>query len=309
MYSEDFLNTFNESELFGSCKNAVVGKLLWYDWEECSKTCDGGVRMKMAEACIPEYAVCTDLNIVRESCNTNKCPEGRLLWHDWEECSKTCGGGVRVKIAKACIPKNATCTDMNIVRESCNTNECPEDLPIGVPPGDYRVYFSYIRVISHVLSGTIMTWVPKPNANSSDQLIIDDDSWIRCDGKERCSKGLFVGQECSDLSDRVLVGAGKGGSILEFKDASLPDHAHAHTHKGTQSISYTSATSDSGTFSGMGIIPGAGTKSRTMTVDFSKMEPSEAFISSITSSDISKTVLGNDLYPQHMRVQFIFKCY
>ena len=154
-----------------------------------------------------------------------------------------------------------------------------------------------------------MTWVPKPNADSVDQLIIDDDSWIKCDGKERCSKGLFIGQECSDLSDRVLVGAGKGGSILEFKDASLPDHAHAHTHKGTQSISYTSATSDSGTYAGMGIHKSSGTTSKTMTIDFSEMEPSEAFISSITSSDISKTVLGNDLYSQHMRVQFIFKCY
>ena len=75
MYSDDFLNTFNESELFGTCKNAVVGKLLWYDWEECSKPCGGGVRIKIAEACIPEYAVCTDLNIVRESCNTNECPK------------------------------------------------------------------------------------------------------------------------------------------------------------------------------------------------------------------------------------------
>ena len=153
-----------------------------------------------------------------------------------------------------------------------------------------------------------MTWIPKPNADSIDQLFIDDDSWIKCDGKERCRKGLFIGQECSDLSDRVLVGVGKGGSILEFKDASLPDHAHAHTHKGTQSISYT--TPDGGLYAGMGVIKGPGpAKSRTMTVDFSKMEPSEAFISSITSSDISKTVLGNDLYPQHMRVQFIFKCY
>ena len=154
-----------------------------------------------------------------------------------------------------------------------------------------------------------MTWVPQPNADSVDQLIIDDDSWIKCDGTQRCLKGLFIGQECTDLSDRVLVGVGKGGSILELKDASLPDHAHAHTHQGTQSISYTSASTSSGTPTGMGALKGAGTTSKTMTVDFSKMNPSEAFISSIIPSDISKTVLGSDLYPQHMRVQFIFKCY
>ena len=156
-----------------------------------------------------------------------------------------------------------------------------------------------------------MTWVPRPNSKSQNvyQLTIDDDSWIKCDGIERCSKGFFTGQECTDLSDRVLVGVGKGGSILELKDASLPDHAHAHTHQGTQSISYKSASTSSGTPTGMGALKGASTTSRTMTVDFSKMNPSEAFISSIIPSDISKTVLGSDLYPQHMRVQFIFKCY
>ena len=75
MYSEDFLNTFKDSVFFESCKYAVDGKLLWYEWENCSKSCGGGVRMKIAEACIPEYASCAELNILREPCNTDECPE------------------------------------------------------------------------------------------------------------------------------------------------------------------------------------------------------------------------------------------
>ena len=71
-----------------------------------------------------------------------------------------------------------------------------------------------------------MTWVPRPNGSpQNNELTIEDDSWIKCDGREKCPKGLFQGQTCADLSDRVLVGAGKGGSVLDIKDASLPDHA------------------------------------------------------------------------------------
>ena len=64
---------------------------------------------------------------------------GKLLWYDWENCSKSCGSGVRVKIAQACIPTYAICHHLNILRESCNTHDCPEDIPIGVPPGENRV--------------------------------------------------------------------------------------------------------------------------------------------------------------------------
>ena len=50
-----------------------------------------------------------------------------------------CGGGVRIKIAQACIPTYATCDNLNVLRESCNTHDCPEDIPIAVPPGDEKI--------------------------------------------------------------------------------------------------------------------------------------------------------------------------
>ena len=146
--------------------------------------------------------------------------------------------------------------------------------------------------------------------------MIEDDSWIKCDGREKCPRGLFQGQTCSDLSDRVLVGAGKGGSVLDIKDASLPDHAHAHNHDGsaTYSFSTSSASGNGFTTAGMGgmnALSGITSNSETqsITVDFGSMESSEAFISKIVSSDTSKNIIGSDLYPQHMRVYFIFKCY
>ena len=162
-----------------------------------------------------------------------------------------------------------------------------------------------------------MTWIPRPNGSPQDnELIIEDDSWIKCDGLERCQKGLFHGQTCSDLSDRVLVGAGKGGSVLDIKDASLPDHAHAHNHDGSATYSFpTSSASNNGfVTAGMGGMNAlsditSNSETQSITVDFGSMESSEAFISKILSSDTSKNIIGSDLYPQHMRVYFIFKCY
>ena len=162
-----------------------------------------------------------------------------------------------------------------------------------------------------------MTWVPRPNGSpQNNELTIEDVSWIKCDGREKCPKGLFQGQTCADLSDRVLVGAGKGGSVLDIKDASLPDHAHAHNHDGsvTYSFSTSSASGNGFTTAGMGgmnALSGITSNSETqsITVDFGSMESSEAFISKIVSSDTSKNIIGSDLYPQHMRVYFIFKCY
>ena len=103
---------------------------------------------------------------------------------------------------------------------------------------------------------------------------------------------------------------------MDIKDASLPDHAHAHNHDGkaTCSFSYSLASGNGFTTAGMGgrqAISGIKTSSKTgsVTLDFGEMESSEAFISKIVTSDTSENIIGSDLYSQHMRVQFIFKCF
>lgn len=45
-----------------------------------------------------------------------------------------------------------------------------------------------------------------------------------------------------------------------------------------------------------------------VTVDFSKMSASEAFISRITNPKVSKSTEENELYSPHLRVTFMFKC-
>ena len=75
---ETFLSAFQSSQFFATCKQSVNGKLSWFEWENCSKTCKSdqkcGVRIRIAESCVPEYAVCKQIQVQREECNCQACP-------------------------------------------------------------------------------------------------------------------------------------------------------------------------------------------------------------------------------------------
>ena len=171
--------------------------------------------------------------------------------------------------------------------------------------------------------GTIISWVNKPNKGGPSKQDFDDDTWIECNGQELCKSGSFEGQFCADLSDRVLVGAGKLGDLLDLKDASLPNHAHNHAHDGltngtqTYNIKYRTGEKyyhDSGKALGWG--DGSMGKKHnhdqdvttTLKIDFGKMNPSEALISKIENPKVSVSSAENELYSPHMRVRFYFKC-
>ena len=73
MYSDDFLQTFEKSDFFKECKKSVEGKLRWKEWNHCSVSCGGGFQSKIAIACVPDYAVCYDMQILERSCNEEAC--------------------------------------------------------------------------------------------------------------------------------------------------------------------------------------------------------------------------------------------
>lgn len=114
---------------------------------------------------------------------------GKILWHDWTECSKSCGSGIRFKMAKECIPSYANCLNLQVKQEQCNTEPCFYGPDSDSPPG------------------TIISWIPKPNKDAKNELPIPD-KWILCDGIQRCKTGPFVDETCSNLSDRGLIGTG-----------------------------------------------------------------------------------------------------
>lgn len=301
MYTDEFLITFEKSDFFSSCKTDVAGKLRWNEWGDCSVSCGEGSKIRVANSCIPTYARCYGMQIVEKPCNALECPfEGELEWNEWGDCSVTCGGGSKIRIANSCLPDGAQCSGIQVLEEPCNTHDCPH-MPSSFLP-----------------AGTIVSWVPKPNRDSPDTTSFNSDTWIMCDGVETCKAGRFAGQVCSDLSDRVLVGAGKSGQILELKDATLPDHAHEHRHGGsaTYSLKYKRGPDQPGH---------ANVKKKKnhdvankhdhnidtetfVTIDFSKMDTAIGFISHITNPKVCKSTDENDLYSPHIRVMFMFKC-
>lgn len=230
-----------------------------------------------------------------------KTVAGKLKWNDWGDCSVTCGKGSKIRVASSCIPTYAYCYDMQVLEEQCNTQDCP-DMPSNFLP-----------------AGTIVSWVPKPNKDSPDTTTFNSDTWIMCDGVETCKTGRFSGQVCSDLSDRVLVGAGKSGQMLELKDATLPDHAHEHRHGGTgtynirykrgpDNVDYYNVKKKKNNQVAQSHNHNIDTDT-SVTIDFSKMDTAIGFISHITNPKVCKSTEENDLYSPHMRVMFMFKCH
>ena len=125
-YSEDFIQTFENSEFFTTCKKSVEGKFQWREWGACSVNCGGGIQTKIATSCLPNYAVCYGIQVLERTCNNQACPIGQWIWSNWSECTNSCGGGVRIKTAEQCSPEGAFCGEVPIMKEACNENACSQ---------------------------------------------------------------------------------------------------------------------------------------------------------------------------------------
>ena len=237
--------------------------------------------------------------------NCKSSVEGKLSWNQWGDCNVSCGGGLKLRTAKACVPSYARCYDMQIIEEVCNEESCPV-----IPEGPS----------TYIPPGTIISWVPKPNKSStSSGFPLNDDTWVICDGVTTCKKGLFTGQACSDLSDRALIGSGRTGAILDLQDASMPDHEHQHKHSGSHkyTVRYRRVPDNPGSKKDTGFNDGSIARSHThtysdtttVTVNFSDMNEESAPVTRILASKVKKSTNENELYSPNLRVRFLFKCY
>ena len=83
LYSQSFLDTFERSVIFETCKSSLEGKIKWKDWSKCSKLCSDdlncGEQTRTRDTCLPSYAECSnEMNQVRK-CKCNKCDKGSVL--------------------------------------------------------------------------------------------------------------------------------------------------------------------------------------------------------------------------------------
>jgi len=303
------------------------GHYEWFDWEKCSQSCSGdgfcGVQVRYAKSCEPAGAVCYELPVQRKDCGCQACPpEGQIEWHEWEKCSQSCSSdgtcGVQVRYAKGCTPATSACSDIQVQRKDCGCNSCPAPAP----------------ALTELPIGSIIPWVPKPSSSVSNTVNYNSyKGWIKCDGVEACSDGPFKSKKCTDLADRTLIGSYGSYKTLNVYGATFPDHKHPHTHTtkdhthvathahthGHEDRWHSGSHHCGGNHSSR--CPDNAIQTRNpvtnpassdkVTVNNAKVTVNTASTGVDASTIVShgnKATLG-DLYPKHMRVEYIFKCF
>nr|CAJ65510.3 HyTSR1 protein [Hydra vulgaris] len=109
---------------------ANTGYSQWSDFSECSKSCGVGVRSRK-RICENKKYDCSGLSEELQSCEVKPCPVngGFSNWGDFDECSTTCGQGLKTR-TRTCTnptPQNggAGCFGSRQEIQSCIVRECP----------------------------------------------------------------------------------------------------------------------------------------------------------------------------------------
>lgn len=106
----------------------------WGLWGGCSRTCDSGLKRRTREQEGPKYggAPCIGDNFLDEKCNSFSCPIDCAwnVWGGWGQCSRTCGGGVRLRereMLSQASNGGAACPGSPAEILACNVEDCPQD--------------------------------------------------------------------------------------------------------------------------------------------------------------------------------------
>ncbi|XP_046330797.2 A disintegrin and metalloproteinase with thrombospondin motifs adt-1-like isoform X8 [Haliotis rufescens] len=105
----------------------------WAAWSECSTSCGKGSQWRQRTCEGPFYhgQECQGERRQTQECQVRECPvDGSWLpWHDWRDCSVTCGGGQQIRKRDCLKPKfgGSNCEGESQQTRQCSTQECPVD--------------------------------------------------------------------------------------------------------------------------------------------------------------------------------------
>jgi hypothetical protein len=102
------------------------------DWSSCSKTCGGGIRKRtILENSQGNGDSCRNYPL-EEMCNTQPCPPDvqnvDCVLNDWgsySDCSKSCGGGTKIRIRTIKTPQQGAGRPCDSLEETVSCNEQP----------------------------------------------------------------------------------------------------------------------------------------------------------------------------------------
>ena len=131
-----------------SCENVHVGKCpekdkpitsqkcgelpcpVWSvgEWSECSKSCDGGIKIRAVVCENHHVGKCPekDKPVTSQKCSEVPCPE--WLVGEWSECSKSCDGGIKTRAVVCENNHVGKCPekDKPVTSQTCSQVTCPE---------------------------------------------------------------------------------------------------------------------------------------------------------------------------------------
>jgi len=100
----------------------------WSQWGACSKECGGGQAKRLRTLTEGTPADCGEIEESRE-CNSQGCKVDCAVsdWSQWNQCSKTCGGGDQERkraVSTESLHDGAACPALSETRV-CATETCP----------------------------------------------------------------------------------------------------------------------------------------------------------------------------------------
>ncbi len=111
----------------------------WTEWGQCTATCGGGIEKRIRDCLLPRTRNGNGTNLhgcdgetwEMRPCNEQGCPTW-TEWTSWTECSRSCGGGRRVRLRECKLPEDLPrqvlalfCPGDEKIIEACNTERCP----------------------------------------------------------------------------------------------------------------------------------------------------------------------------------------
>ncbi|KAJ6669890.1 hypothetical protein lerEdw1_000439 [Lerista edwardsae] len=185
----------------------------WFigDWSECSKTCDGGMRMRTVlcirkigpseEETLDSSHCLTHQPIEKESCNNQSCPP-QWVALDWSECTPKCGPGFKHRIVlckSSDLSKTfpvAHCQEENKppVRMRCSLGRCP---PPRWVTGDWGQCSAQCGLGQQMRTVQCLSYTGQASSDCSDT--VRPQSMQQCESK--CdSTPISNTEECKDVN-------------------------------------------------------------------------------------------------------------
>ncbi|XP_078346362.1 uncharacterized protein LOC144631716 isoform X2 [Oculina patagonica] len=171
----------------------------WGSYDQCSKTCGGGMQTKRRTCTNPPPSNggqdCGGLgpDTFTRGCNTQDCPVngGYSDWGAYGRCSKTCGGGVKRRSRTCTNPppgnggEDCSALGPDTSTRSCNTDDCPVN-------GGYSDWGAYDQC-SKTCGGGVQTrrrscTNPPPSNGGEDCSGLGPDSSTRECNNQECQK-------------------------------------------------------------------------------------------------------------------------